>query len=92
MLFPIFLSCDAFNTVFNRISAGPYTVSLVCLMDLILLGHSSQSECCNRCVEECVKMLSESILLSIINFPWLATPHREHVTVSMSYDVCLTAA
>ncbi len=72
MLFPIFLSYDAFTTVSNRISkAGPYAVSLVCLMDLILLGHSSQSECCNRCVEECVKMLSESILLSIINFPWV---------------------
>eukprot|EP00944_MAST-04C_sp_MAST-4C-sp1_P015208 g15208.t1 len=72
MLFPIFLSYGAFKTVCNRISkAGPYTVSLVYLMDLILLDSSSQSECCNRCVEACVKKLSESILLSIINFPWV---------------------
>ena len=56
MLFPIFLSYGAFKTVCKRISkAGPYTVSLVYLMDLILLDSSSQSECCNRCVEACEK-------------------------------------
>ena len=40
-------------------------------MDLILLDSLDQSESCSRCVDACVKKLSESILLSIINFSWV---------------------
>ena len=76
MLFPMFLSYDAFKTVCNQISkAGPYTVSLVYLMHLILLDSSSQSECCNRCVEACVKKLSESILCNY-KFSWVGDAVR----------------
>ena len=72
MLFSIFHSYDAFQAVCNRISkAGPCTVSLVRVMDLILLDSPDQDESCSRCVDACVKKLSESILLSIINFSYV---------------------